>query len=145
MSRIAAIDYGEKYIGIALSDALQITVQESTTFLNEKDILKKLKVLFDKNLIEEIVVGYPLTMKGEKGKKANEVLGFILSLKKVLTQPIIKWDERLTTVSTKRILQTEKRKIKQNKKIINKISASLILQSYLEFRKNIDVIKNKDS
>ena len=138
MSRILGIDWGEKRIGLALSDPLGIiatglsTVEEKPDF----DLIGYLKQLISEQEIAKIVLGFPKNMDGSVGPKGEEVLAFKESLEKALEIPVILWDERLTTVSAQRSLREAEVKMKNGKKFLDKIAAVLILQNYLDHAYN---------
>jgi putative Holliday junction resolvase len=133
MSRILAIDFGERRIGLAISDPLGITAQGLPTVDTRKvknvfshigDILK------DKN-VTKIVVGMPRNMNGSIGFKGETVKKFVHQLTEKTGVPVETWDERLTSVQSLRNMR--EMGIKQKEKgTVDRISATLILQSYLD-------------
>jgi putative Holliday junction resolvase len=134
--RILGIDYGDARTGIAITDALNITVQGLETIYNngnDKIILKKIDELLEKYEIETIVVGYPLNMNGTKSERTEVTEKFIHKLKcKYNTLKIKSIDERLTTVAahkTMNLLDVNKNK---KKNIVDTISAVYILETYLK-------------
>ena len=134
MSRILGIDWGEKRIGLALSDPLGIiatglsTVEKKPGF----DLISYIKQLIAEQEIAKIILGFPKNMDGSVGPKGKEVLAFKESLEKAIDIPVILWDERLTTVSAQRSLREAEVKTKKGKKFLDKIAAVLILQNYLD-------------
>jgi putative Holliday junction resolvase len=139
MIRILGVDYGEKRIGIAVSDPLGITAQAVAVISKAKnfdqDIVELKKIMEEYNGVEEIVVGLPKTMAGEIGPQAQKVLAFIEALKNGLGVKITPWDERLTTVIAERELISAGVSRAKRKKVIDKSAASYILQSYLDGKK----------
>ncbi|MCD6117610.1 Holliday junction resolvase RuvX [bacterium] len=135
MSRIICIDYGRKKIGIAVSDPLGITAQPFDTWYNLKivQVIEKLKILSKELEISKIVIGLPLTMKGEKGKMASEAERFASMIRKSLNLDVVMWDERLSSRQAIRTLQAMDKKPSRDKKKIDKIAATIILQSYLAY------------
>jgi putative Holliday junction resolvase len=133
MSRILAIDWGERRIGIAVSDPLGITAQGLPTIDTKKtkDVYSFIKNLVEDKQVSRIVVGMPKNMDGSIGFKGREVERFILKLTKKIMVEVIRWDERLTTVSSLRSMREMGTKQKE-KKTIDRISATLILQNYLD-------------
>ncbi|MDI6731408.1 MAG: Holliday junction resolvase RuvX [Candidatus Margulisbacteria bacterium] len=137
--RIVGLDFGEKRIGVAISDPLKITAQgigtinKSDTF--EKDIAALKDMLKDYSEIEEIVVGLPKTLKGEIGLSARKVLDFVSALKEAFAIKISTWDERMTTVSATKSLIEMGLSRQKRKKVIDKTAASLILQGYLDVKR----------
>lgn len=134
MSRILGIDYGERRIGLAISDPLGIIAQTLTTLDTKKikDPFFEIKNIVKEKKVKKIVVGLPKNMDGTIGEQGKKVLEFAKNLSKEVNIKIDFWDERLSSVESQKMLKETKRKIKQDKKIVDRISASLILQGYLE-------------
>jgi putative Holliday junction resolvase len=133
MSRILAIDYGERRMGIAISDPLGITAQGLPTIDTRKikDVLSHINNLITEKKVIRVVVGMPRNMNGSMGVKGEEVKNFIRKLAQKTTAEIITRDERLTSVQSLRSMRemgTKQRK----KEVTDRISATLILQSYLD-------------
>ncbi len=134
MSKIVALDFGIKRIGVAMTDDLNIIASGLDTVSNE-NILSFLKKLTIKNKIDTIVIGKPLQKNNQPSDIEVEILKFINILKNNF--PLIKldrYDERFTSVIAKKvILESGINKTKRrNKSLVDKISATIILQSYLE-------------
>ena len=132
--RILGIDWGEKRIGLAISDENNIVALALDTIENKKASLDKIKKIINENDIGIVVIGLPLSMKGSITKKAKEVLRFAQKLKKTLNKPIYLWDERLSSKEVEKLLISANIKREKRKKIKDKLSAVLILQSFLERR-----------
>jgi putative Holliday junction resolvase len=132
--RILGIDYGNKRVGIAVSDSLGWTAQPLTTLQmhGHQELLTEIKEYINKYNIEKIVVGMPYNMDGTMGQRAEITQAFINFLKNNLELPIILQDERLTTIQAKNILLEADVSRQGRKKVIDKLAASLILQSYLD-------------
>ena len=134
MSKIVALDFGIKRIGVAMTDDLNIIASGLDTVSNE-NTLSFLKNLTIKNKIDTIVIGKPLQKNNQPSDIEVEILKFINILKNNF--PLIKldrYDERFTSVIAKKvILESGINKTKRrNKSLVDKISATIILQSYLE-------------
>ena len=132
--RIMALDVGSKRIGVALSDPLKITAQGLQTFQRttlEEDV-NGLWQLIDEHEVSQLVVGLPKNMDGTIGFKAEEVQQFIADLTAERKIEIIWIDERLTTVSAERVLLEADVSRAKRKKVIDKMAAVVILQSYLD-------------
>ena len=132
--RIMALDVGTKRIGVALSDPLKITAQGLETFqltTLEKDIAG-LWQLIDDHEVSQLVVGLPKNMNGSLGFKAEEVQQFIADLTAERPIEVIWVDERLTTVSAERALLEADVSRAKRKKVVDKMAAVIILQSYLD-------------
>jgi putative Holliday junction resolvase len=134
MKRILGIDFGERRIGLALSDPLGIIAQPFLTFDTQKDgdIFKKIEELIEEKGIEEIVLGMPRNMDGSIGEKGKVVQEFSQMLSSRVKIPIIFRDERLSSVESLRVLRDAGAKLHKYKKSVDKLSAALILQGYLD-------------
>ncbi len=144
MAKIMGIDHGAVRIGIAVSDESSSIAFGREIILNNKDVFERIKKFISDEHITQIVIGYPLTLKGERSEQTIAVERFETDLKKSLSKPpfnnitIIRWDERFTSkMAGDSMLESGmKRKKRQQKGNIDIISASLMLQSYLDSRKN---------
>jgi len=134
--RILAIDLGEKRIGIAISDELGITAQGLPTIpsTTEDENLKKIKKLVDKYNVKKIILGLPKNMNGTLGRQAEKSLSFAQKIKNIHQVPVELEDERLSTSKAEKLLIQADRSRKKRKKVIDKMSAVIILQSYLDRR-----------
>jgi len=136
--RILGLDVGRRRIGLAISDGLGLTAQP-LSLLKRKDIgrdLAELKKIIADRDIKKIVVGLPLNMNGSTGEMAIEVLGFVKLLKDNLSPPVITWDERLTSLQAESLLLKADLSRRRRKEVIDKLSAQLILQGYLDNKRN---------
>ncbi len=132
--RILGLDVGQRRIGLAISDGLGLTAQPLSLLKRNsisRDLAELKKIIADRD-IKKIVVGLPLNMNGSTGKMAIEVLDFVKLLKDNLSPPVITWDERLTSLQAERLLLEADISRKKRKGIIDKLSAQLILQGYLD-------------
>ena len=136
MGRILAIDYGQKRVGLAVTDPLQI-IANSLTTIKTKDIWEFLADYFQKEDVECVVIGYPKQMNNQASDSVRYINPFLGKFQKVYPEMEIKQvDERFTS---KMAFQTMidaglKKKARQNKELVDTISATIILQSYLEQR-----------
>ena len=133
MGRILAIDFGIKRVGLAVTDPLQIIASPLTT-VSTAEAEKFITDYISSESVEKIVIGLPVSLQNEATDATQPVLDFIKKLeKKVGTIPIITVDERFTSkIATDAILMSgAKKKQRSDKKLIDKVSASLILQTYL--------------
>jgi len=134
MGRILAIDYGTKRIGIAVTDTLQIIANALDT-VNSKDAMNFLKDYFEKEEVESIVIGKPSNLDYTDNEIEKNIQSFIVDLKKSFPKiKIERMDERFTSkIAQRTILDAGIKKMKRrNKSLVDKVSATLILQSYLE-------------
>lgn len=137
MSRILAIDFGERRIGLALSDPLGITAQGLPTIDTKKikDVFAYIKNLVVEKDVAKLVVGMPRNMNGSIGPQGEKVKKFIGKLAHKTEAEVIAWDERLTSVQSLRSMREMGTKQKR-KEVTDRISATLILQSYLDSSRN---------
>ena len=133
MNRILAIDYGEKKVGLALSDPLKIIAKPYKTIDNISDdkLIEDFNVIINEKNIDRIVIGLPLTMKNSFSKQTENVSEFINLLKNKVDIEIIIVDERLSSIEAKRSLVNQGIKTGHNKKDVDMTAAALFLQSYL--------------
>lgn len=135
MGRILGIDYGDRRVGISVSDPLGITAQGICTLENKvfEKMMENLKKIIEEYNPAEIVLGMPKNMDGSIGFRGEITLEFKESLEKISNDAkIVLWDERLTTVSADRIFHVTGTKGKDRKKVVDTVAASIILQSYLD-------------
>ncbi len=135
--RVLGIDFGDRSIGLAVSDRLGLTAQGIGRYKvkNRKEDKKFFKELITKYDICKIVIGLPLRMDGSQGTRAEKTKEFAGWLEKTLTVPIVFWDERLTTQEALKVLHQQKAKIKTKKRLKDQISATIILSAYLEYKR----------
>ncbi|GEL77499.1 Holliday junction resolvase RuvX [Tenuibacillus multivorans] len=134
--KILGLDVGEKTIGVAVSDALHFTAQGIETIKwDESDYrtaLPRLKEIIGEHDISKIVVGLPKNMNGTEGERANSSREFASHMEHEYELPVVLWDERLTTMAAERVLLEADMSRKKRKKVIDKMAAVMILQSYLD-------------
>ena len=137
MGRSLGIDFGEKRVGLALSDRSNLIASPFKTinYINENDLVAQLKKIVIENDIENFVLGLPINMKGEDTAQTKVVRKFKESLSS-LDLPIIYEDERLSSVSAKNSLMLQNIKTGHNKPEIDKTAAAIILQQYLDKNSN---------
>jgi len=132
MGRILAIDFGTKRTGIAVTDELQLIASGLTT-VNTTDLLDFLKKYFSEENVELILLGEPKRMNNEASHVEAEILKFRESLEKITSIPIKRVDERFTSkMAAQTMLDSGlKKKQRKNKALLDEISATIILQTYL--------------
>ncbi len=132
--RILGVDFGDVRTGIAVSDINEFLASSKEVII-EKDIgllARKIINIADELKVSKIVLGYPKNINGtigDRGKKAEHLKNI---LEKNSDYPVILWDERFSSVSAHNILNETKTKNKNKKMVVDKIAASIILQSYLD-------------
>lgn len=136
MSRILAIDYGRKRTGIAVTDPLQMIANGLTTVPTHQ-LLSFILDYVAKEQVERVLVGLPKQMNNEMSENMQRIEPFVRSLKKRLPDiPVEYVDERFTSVLAHRTMLEAglKKKDRQNKALVDEVSATIILQTYLESR-----------
>ncbi len=136
MGRILAIDYGQKRAGLAVTDKEKIIANGLAT-IHVKDLISYLKNYIAKEDVECIVVGEPLDMNSRASDATKYIEPFVKHLRKQFPEITVeRIDERFTSqIATRTMLDAGlKRKLRQNKGLVDSISATLILQSYMEIK-----------
>ena len=134
MGRILSIDYGRKRTGIAVTDPLQIIAGGLATVATSQ-LLDWLRAYMEKEKVELVVVGEPWQTNGKPSENLPRVRAFVRSLNKAFPElPVVYYDERFTSVLAHQAMIDGglKRKARQDKALVDEISATIILQSYLE-------------
>lgn len=132
--RIFGIDYGQKRIGVAVSDPSCTVAQGLPTIVYKSlpEALTKLDTFVEAYEVRRFVVGVPLTMKGEVGFAAKKVARFAEALEARYSVPVISRDERFTSVAAARTIMESGKKPSRNKAKIDELAARFILQDYLD-------------
>ncbi len=132
--RILGLDFGKRRIGLALSDELGITAQGISTLTRNtrSEDFDYLSELIDGRQVSRIVVGYPLNMNGSEGAQARQAAQFGRTLANRCGVEVTMWDERLTTREASRVLGASGVGLRKRQGAIDRLSAVLILQSYLD-------------
>ena len=138
MGIFLALDYGEKRTGIAVTDINKI-IASGLTALSTKEVIPYLIKYCEKNFVEKLIIGHPKKYNNSESQLETKIKYFIkklnLSLPKI---PIVRHDERFTSkIASNAILHSGVKKIKrQDKLLVDKVSATILLQSYLSIYKN---------
>ena len=132
------IDFGTRRIGIAVSDPLNIIARGVTVIKNSPTAVAEIRRLAAEYDVERIVVGVPLTLKGEKGTKAVEVESFAKKIRNVVDVEVVFWDERFTsrTAHETMLAMGVRKKARRLKERIDEMASALILQGYLDNRRH---------
>ena len=135
--RIMGLDYGSKTVGVALSDPLGLTAQGIETIWREKEnhlrqTLSRIAELAGENGVEQIVLGLPKNLNNTLGERAKRSLEFKEALERRTGLPVVMWDERLTTMEAEKVLMEAGIRRENRKQNLDKMAATLILQSYLD-------------
>ncbi len=136
MSRILAIDYGRKRTGLAVTDPLQIVANGLTTVATN-ELFEFLMKYIQKEDVERIIVGLPRQTSGEFSENMKYITPFVNRIKKALPEiPVEYYDERFTSVLAHKAMIDGglRKKDRQNKALVDEISATIILQGWMEAR-----------
>ena len=134
--RILGLDYGSKTVGVAMTDALGMTVQPYKTIQRDREsklrqTLSEIAEIVEQYQIKKIVMGLPLNMDDTEGDRAAKTRDFAEKLKLRVAIPIEFTDERLTTMEAEEILDQSGIPRSEQKKVIDQVAAQLILEQYL--------------
>ena len=137
-SRILALDFGSKTIGLAITDELGLTAQGLPTLrrINKRSDLDYLRRVIRQFRVGEIVMGLPLCLSGDAGTQSEKVQIFAEGLRKKFKLPVHLFDERFTSVEANRVLRESMMSIRRRAEVVDQLAAVLILQSFLEFRRS---------
>lgn len=135
---ILSVDYGDKRTGIAVCDKLEILASplEVISEWNKESLAKKIVNIAITQKAEQIVIGLPKNMDGTSGFRADACKELGEIIKSFTEIPVIFWDERLTTVSAHGILNENNVRGKKRKSVVDAVAANIILQNYIDSRKN---------
>ena len=134
MGRILAIDFGKKRTGLAVTDVLRITANPLLT-IDTKDLLVWLQNYFAAEQVAIVGIGHPTQMNGQESKSMNYIRPFMDTFRKTFpAMPLVQFDERFTSVLAHQamIAGGMKKKDRQNKAVVDKLAACIILEGYLE-------------
>ena len=134
MGRILAIDYGRKRTGLAVTDMLRITANPLLT-IETNQLMNWLADYFSREQVDEVVIGHPTQMNGEESESMNYIRPFMGNFRKQFPdKPITMYDERFTSVLAHQAMLAGgmKKKDRQNKAVVDKIAACIILEGYLD-------------
>ena len=136
--KIMAVDFGDSRTGLAVCDKSEFHASPAGV-IEEKDFekcIEKVAAAAKENAAEEIVVGYPKNMNNTIGERAQKCALFAEKLAELVDVPVKLWDERSTTVSAHYYLNQTNTRGKKRKAVVDAVAATIILESYLGFRKN---------
>ncbi len=135
--RIMGLDFGSKTVGVAVCDPLGLTAQGLETITRKEEnklrhTCQRIETLIQEYEITSIILGYPKNMDDSIGQRAQKTEEFKKMLERRTGLSVILWDERLTTVEADQILRESGVPKTERKKVIDKVAAEIILQSYLD-------------
>lgn len=136
--KILAVDYGDARTGLAVCDAGELLARPVTVIHSHKmeEVLTQTAAVARSEGAGRIVVGNPINMNGTAGPRSELCQAFADRLRELSGLPVVLWDERSTTVSAIGILNTTDTRGKKRKAVVDAVAATLILESYLAYRKN---------
>lgn len=136
--KIMAVDYGDARTGLAVCDRTEFLASPIGTIEERNAAVLAMKVahMAEQYEVGEIIVGLPLNMNGSKGPRAEKCEAFADMLSGLTEIPVNMWDERSTTVSAHNILNETNVRGKKRKAVVDTVAAAVILEAYLEYRKN---------
>lgn len=135
---ILSVDYGDARTGIAVCDKLEFLASPVCVIKESymPKVANRIAQLATEKKAETIVVGKPRNMDGSEGFRADKCKELVEQLRSITDIPVAMWDERLTTVSAHRALNVTNTKGKDRKAVIDAVSAVMILEDFLKYRKN---------
>ncbi|HEX3663330.1 MAG TPA: Holliday junction resolvase RuvX [Acidobacteriaceae bacterium] len=144
--RLLGLDFGDRRIGVAVSDELGLTAQPVLTLVrrNLKADLKSLGRLLRKFGCAGIVMGNPLYMSGDISPQAAKTQTFAEALRAAFPLPVHLWDERLTSAEAHRHLHAAGRPLSGHREVVDQVAAVLILQSFLDAHRPEPASYNQD-
>ena len=135
---ILSVDYGDARTGIAVCDKLEFLASPVCVIAEGymPKVAKRIVQLAEERKAELIVVGKPKNMDGSEGFRAEKCKELAYAVSELCEIPVTMWDERLTTVSAHRVLNATNNRGKDRKAVIDAVSAVMILEDFLKYRKN---------
>ena len=135
--RVMAVDYGDARTGVAISDALGMLAGFTTVIHSRRaeQVLDSLAQLVEQHRVDELVMGFPRNMDGTEGPRAQLYRDFAAALAARTGLEVRLWDERRTTIEAHQILHASGKRMKNHKKTVDAVAATLILEGYLARKK----------
>lgn len=132
--RILALDYGQKRVGVAVSDVLLFMAhgRETLHYQSRRELLERLHKIVEQERIGLIVIGLPRNMNGTEGEMSEKVRVFMSTLAEQEQLPVVPWDERLSSRQAERTLADLGKSARQQRGMVDQLAAVFILQSYLD-------------
>ncbi len=134
MGRFLGIDHGQKRVGLALSDPLNIIAKpyRTITYTGIDDLCTRIQTIIAEEQVERVVLGLPIGMQGQRTQQTENVSQFAEHLKSVVDIPVVTEDERLSSISAEKALIQQDIKTGHNKGRIDETAAAIFLQQYLD-------------
>lgn len=136
--RIMAIDYGDARTGVAISDPTGLLAGYTTVIHSRRPetVAEEIAKLVQEHGVEELVMGFPRNMDGTEGPRAELYRAFAGQLETTCGLKPVLWDERRTTVEAHNILYASGKRMKNHKKTVDAVAATLILEGYLTYKRS---------
>jgi len=141
LTRVLGVDYGDRHVGLALSDPLRITAQPLASYeMTGRESVDRqfFQDLVARHDVGEIVLGHPLRMDGSAGTRSEKTRVFAAWLNKAVGRPVTLIDERLTTRQALKTLEDDRLRGRKKKDWEDRIAAVIILSTYLESKRGTD-------
>ena len=141
MSRALGVDYGQRRVGLALSDRDRLIAQAHETLPNRGDLsalVEGLCAVIEREEVGHVVVGWPLRLNGKEGLQTRKVARLIEALSARTTVPISRWDERLSTASAERSLIEGRVSREGRRSHVDQLAACFILQGWLDAQRSAE-------
>ena len=136
--KIMAVDYGDARTGLAVCDRTE-TLASPVGVIHERDFaatVQKVSFAVREYDVKMVVVGHPKNMNGTVGERAEKCERFANLLQNLVTVPVVLWDERSTTVTAHSYLNETNTRGKKRKEVVDAVAATIILESYMAYRRN---------
>lgn len=133
--RILALDHGDRRIGVAVSDPLEIAAHGLPNIEADGSAVEQIRALVEEKEVEMVVVGLPINMDGSEGPRARKARGFAKRLRRALEVPVEMMDERLTTARAHRALSREGVSMRERGERVDRMAAQEILRRYMNRKK----------
>lgn len=136
--KILAVDFGESRTGLAVCDELEFMASPAGVLFekNTEKTIAKIVAAVAEHKAQEVVVGLPKNMDGTKGERAQRCEYVAQRLREEMDVPVVMWDERATTKTALSMLDSTGTYGKKRRQVLDAVAATVILESYLAFRKN---------
>lgn len=140
MARVLAVDYGEKRIGLAISDELEISASPLMTLTkkSDEDAANQIAQIVSRFRVAKVVVGLPRRTDGKEGEMEQRVKAFAEKLRRKVKVPIVFFDERFTTRIAEQVLLEADLTRRKRKQVRDRLAAAILLQSYLEAQHTLE-------
>ena len=132
---LLGVDYGERRIGLAITDALEMIASPMQTLLNDQTFIPKLKEIIRDRNVDTVVVGMPLKLDGSRGPAAEKTERLVEKLQAELDVDVTSFDERLTTAQAERSMLRHDISRKKRAQRRDEMAAQFMLQSYMDAKK----------